>query len=490
MNHHSLFPGSSPPAMGESPKVTDVEPDTSSDSENKSAGERSALSGDSLFPLKRSTQPRKLEDQDKSSVHGRPDGPAVGLPQLGSQPHESEDPDNVPRDSDNSGRDGAEEQNLLPGVLKLPGAEIHAADPAWEHLNEGTKVPVSLPLIKSGGNNSDSDERNADAATISHHSQSSHRDPVAGEISGETTSQEIANLRGEISQLRGQLESLQVTVETLSKNMQRTWSSEEASKAVREAMTPSVPPEGKRVLIKDTTPPKINSASEDDTVPPPEPVVQKGKQPRRGVAKRTPTKRTEVVTEVPTKTHSDLDDDAVPPPEPVVKIGKQPRRGVSKSIPTKGTEVVKEAPTKTDSDSDNDVVPPSEPVVKKGKEPRRGVAKRIPTKRTKVAKEVPTKTDSDSDDDVVPPPEPAVKPRTKPRSRATKVVLPKTQRRNVVKKVPTEQSTTYSNSKPPEQTVKSGRVVAKGIPGEKAWEKLECVAPRRSARLRKTLEND
>jgi hypothetical protein len=49
------------------------------------------------------------------------------------------------------------------------------------------------------------------AATISHHSQSSHRDPVAGEFSGETTPQQIANLRG--------VESLQVTVETLSKNM-------------------------------------------------------------------------------------------------------------------------------------------------------------------------------------------------------------------------------------------------------------------------------
>ncbi|KAJ7892056.1 hypothetical protein B0H14DRAFT_2687241 [Mycena olivaceomarginata] len=454
MNHHSLFPGSSPPAMGESPKVTDVEPDASSDSENKSAGERSALSDDSLFPLKRSSQPRKLEDQDKSSAHGRPDGPAVGLPQLGSQPHESEDPDNVPRDSDNSGRDG-----LLPGVLKLPGAESHGADPVWEHLNEGTKVPVSLPLISSGGNNSeDSDERNADAATISHHSQSSHRDPVADEFSGETTPQQIANLRVEISQLRGQLEFLQVTVETLSKNMQRTWSSEDASKARKTTMTPSVPPEGKRVLIK---PRKMTLFRR------PEPVVQ---------LKRTPTKRTEVVTEVPTKTHSDLDDDAVPPPEPVVKMGKQPRRGVSKN-------------------SDNDAVPPSEPVVKKGNEPRRGVAKRIPTKGTKVVKEVPTKTDSDSDDDVLPPPEPAVKPRTKPRSRATKVVLPKTQRRNVVKKVPTEQSTIYSNSKPPEQTVKSGRAVAKGIPGEKglkfdAWEKSECVAPRRSARLRKTLEND
>jgi hypothetical protein len=57
------------------------------------------------------------------------------------------------------------------------------------------------------------------AATISHHSQSSHRDPVADEFSGETTPQQIANLRVEISQLRGQLEFLQVTVETLSKNM-------------------------------------------------------------------------------------------------------------------------------------------------------------------------------------------------------------------------------------------------------------------------------
>ncbi|KAJ7937622.1 hypothetical protein B0H13DRAFT_1852256 [Mycena leptocephala] len=204
--------------MGESPKVT--ESDAYRDSEKKNAG-------DSLFPLKRSSQPRKVEDQDKSSACGRPDGPAVGLPQLGSQPHESEDPDNVPRDSDNSDRDGisthtsgAEEQDLLPGVLKLPGAESHAADPAWEHLNEGIKVPVSLPLVKLGGNNSeDSDERNADAATISHHSQSSHHDPIAGEFSGETTPQQIAKLRGEIGQLRGQLESLQVTVETLSKNM-------------------------------------------------------------------------------------------------------------------------------------------------------------------------------------------------------------------------------------------------------------------------------
>jgi hypothetical protein len=63
---------------------------------------------------------------------------------------------------------GAEEQDLLPGVLKLPGAESHGADPVWEHLNEGTKVPVSLPLISSGGNNSeDSDERNADGISPS-----------------------------------------------------------------------------------------------------------------------------------------------------------------------------------------------------------------------------------------------------------------------------------------------------------------------------------
>jgi hypothetical protein len=136
---------------------------------------------------------------------------------------------------------GAEEQDLLSRVLKLPGAESHAADPAWEHLNEETEVPVSLPLVKSGWNNSeDSDERNADgispinnyqrfellilvAATISHHSQSSHRNPVAAEFSSETTPQQIANLRGEICQLRGQLESLQVTVETLSKNMVTTF---------------------------------------------------------------------------------------------------------------------------------------------------------------------------------------------------------------------------------------------------------------------------
>ncbi|KAJ7924498.1 hypothetical protein B0H13DRAFT_1863903 [Mycena leptocephala] len=280
---------------------------------------------------------------------------------------------------------------------------------------------------------------------------------------------------GEISQLRGQLESLQVTVETLSKNM----------------VTASMFYIGQS--LNETTPPKINSASEDDAVPPPEPVVKKGKHPRRGVAKRIPTKRTEVVKEVPTRTDSDLDDDAVPPPELVVKKRKQPRRGVSKRIPIKGTEVVKEVPTKTDSDSDDDVIPPPEPVVKKGKEPRRGVAKRIPTKGTKVLKEVPTKTDSDSDDDVVPPPEPAVKPRTKPRPGATKVVLPKTQRRNVVKKVPTVQSTTHSDSEP-EKTVKvptfildsdlfltGHRKQSLAELSRRAW-KLEFVAPRRSAR--------
>ncbi|KAJ7439033.1 hypothetical protein B0H11DRAFT_1934809 [Mycena galericulata] len=148
---------------------------------------------------------------------------------------------------------GAEEQDLQPGVLKLPGAETNAADPAWYFTT----------------------------ATISHHSQLSHRDPVAGEFSGETTPQQIANLRGEISQLRGQLESLQVTLETLSKNMV-TVSMFHAGPSLN-TMTPPEPPEGKRVLIKETTPPtKINSASEDDAVPPPEPV------------------RTEVVKEVPT----------------------------------------------------------------------------------------------------------------------------------------------------------------------------------------------
>jgi hypothetical protein len=45
-----------------------------------------------------------------------------------------------------------------------------------------------------------------------------------------------------------------------------------------------------------------------------------GKQPRRGVSKSIPTKGTEVVKEAPTKTDSDSDNDAVPPSEPVVKV--------------------------------------------------------------------------------------------------------------------------------------------------------------------------
>ncbi|KAJ7934805.1 hypothetical protein B0H13DRAFT_1854803 [Mycena leptocephala] len=335
---------------------------------------------------------------------------------------------------------GAEEQDLLPRVLKLPGAESHATDPAWEHLNEGTKVPVSLPLVKSGGNNSeDSDERNADgisqannyqrfellilvAATISHHSQSSHRDPVAVEFSGETTPQQIANLRGEISQLRGQLESLQVTVETLSKNMQQTTlSSDDASEArkiVRKIMTPPEPSERKRVLIKETKPPKIDSDSEDDALQQPEPVVKKGKQPHRGVAKPIPIKGTEVPKEVLTKTDSDSDDDVVSPPEPVVKVppfildSDLLLTGAAKSVFQQRRNVVKELP-KTDSDSDEEVVSPPEPVVKvppfilDSDLLLTGAAKGVPPKRRNIMKEAPSlraTTHSDSE-----PPGPTVK---------------------------------------------------------------------------------
>ncbi|KAJ7937620.1 hypothetical protein B0H13DRAFT_1852254 [Mycena leptocephala] len=119
-----------------------------------------------------------------------------------------------------------------------------------------------------------------------------------------------------------------------------------------------------------------------------------------------------------------------------------------------------------------------------------------------VVKDVPTKTDSDSDDDVVPPPEPAVKviAENKASLGATKVVLPKTQRRNVVKRVPTVQSTTHPDSEPPEQTVKvptfildsdlfltGHRIQSLAELSRRAWEKLEFVAPRRSARSARSL---
>ncbi|KAJ7787717.1 hypothetical protein B0H14DRAFT_2629083 [Mycena olivaceomarginata] len=368
-------------------------------------------------------------------------------------------------------------------VLKLPGAESHAADPAWEHLNEGTEVPVSLPWVKSGGNNSeDLDERNADgisennyqrfellilvAATISHHSQSSHRNPVAVEFSGETTPQQIANLRGEISQLRGQLESLQVTVETLSKNMVTTF----------KFYVPYCP------SLNETKPPKTDSDSEDDAVPQPEPVVkvrpflsssiavmpdwsQKGKQPSRGVAKPIPIKGKKVPKEVLTKTDSDFDDDVVPPPEPVAKPRTKPRSGAAKGVLPQRRNVLKEVP-KTDSDSDEEVVPPPEPVLKPRTKPRSGAAKGILPQRRNVLKEVP-RTDSDSDEEVVPPPEPVLKPRTKPRSGAAKGVLP--QRRNVLKEVPKTDSDSDEEVVPPPEPVVKPRTkprsgAAKGVP--------------------------